>query len=200
MKYRSFYLSAIILFAVMIYPTILYSQDIVQESKTFTSKGVVELGGNISYQYESMISQGSESGYFNILSIMPYVGYFITDNIELGMNPIGFQRFWRSGSSTTMVTMLLSPAYNFKTDGNIYPFIEAQLGYTAESSSFSGLSSQTYDGFSWGGRAGIKYAVASHGLLNLAMQYQQFTFKPSGSTSRYGTNTFTLSAGFTIWF
>jgi opacity protein-like surface antigen len=184
----------------MIYPTILYSQDIVQDSKAFTSKGVVEIGGNVSYQYSSMISHGSESSYLNLLSIMPYVGYFIADNIELGMNPFGFQRLWRSGSSTTLVTMFFSPAYNFKTDGNIFPFIEAQIGYTAQSSSFSGTSSQTYDGLSWGGRAGIKYAAASNGLLNLAIQYQQFTYKASGSTSRDGTNTFTFSAGFTLWF
>jgi hypothetical protein len=200
MKYKSFYLSATILFAVMMYPTILYSQSVVQDSKSFTSKGVVEMGGNGSYQYTSSISQGSEFSNYNVLSIMPYVGYFIADNIELGMNPFGFQRLWRSNSSTTVITILLSPAYNFNMDGSVFPFIEAQVGYRADISSSSGTSSHTSDGFSWGGRAGIKYAIVSHGLLNLAMQYQQFRYKSGASTSQDGSNNFTLSAGFTVWF
>jgi hypothetical protein len=132
MKHKSMYLSATILIAIILYPKSLYSQSVAQDSKIFTSKGIVEIGGNISYQYTNSVFQGSEFENHNILSIMPYVGYFISDNIELGMNPIGFHRLWGSGYSTTYITMLVAPAYNFKTDGNIFPFIEAQIGYTAE--------------------------------------------------------------------
>ncbi|MGD0037261.1 MAG: hypothetical protein ABSC53_08220 [Bacteroidota bacterium] len=197
MKYRGFHLSAIILFALMMYSTILYSQSIVQNSNAFASRGTFEIGGNASYEYLSIITQGSEFSNYNLISIMPYVGYFVSDNIELGMNPFGYRRYWDSNSTTNVITMIFSPSYNFKTDGTVYPFIEAQLGYTDEIYSDSG---QTYDGFIWGTRAGIKYAVINHGLLNLAMQYQQISYNSSASSSRNGTNTFTFSAGFTLWF
>jgi len=194
-------LFACILMAVFICPAIVLSQNAVQE-KTFPSAGNNEIGGNASYQYVSTISSGTEVATMNSLSITPYIGHFFSDEFELGFNPLSYQRMWHSNYSVNMLTVLIAPAYYFPAEGSVHPFIEAQAGYTTEifSTSYYTSISQTFDGFSWGGRAGIKCTVAGHGLLNLALQYQQLTYTISGSDTRSGSNLLSVSAGFTIWY
>jgi hypothetical protein len=170
-----------------------------QQSKTFASKGAIEIGGNISYQYTSSINAGTESFTYNFFSVNPYAGYFIADNIELGVNPIGIQTSWNSQTSSTVYRIIVAPAYNFKVEENVYPFVELQLGYMAETIS-DNFSSPTLSGFCWEGRSGVKLQIIGQGLINLGLQYQEITLNPSGATSRNGTNLLSFSAGFTFWF
>jgi hypothetical protein len=169
-----------------------------QEPKPFATKGVVELGGSISYQYSSTINRGVELGHMNLLSILPYAGYFVTDNIEIGVNPLGIQTYWYSGNTTTAYKILIAPAYNFNSKSDVFPFLEAQIGYTAQTNSGTFVT-PTLDGLGWGGRGGVKIVMGGNGLLNLGVQYQETTLSQSGATSRTGSNVLMISAGFTIW-
>ena len=170
------------------------SMSLAQEGKKFATKGSIELGGSISFQSLTPVSNGNTGDATTIFSVAPYIGYFVTDGFEIGLNPLGFTSISYTGGSVKEVMIFAAPSYNFKTEGIIYPFIEALLGYT----SFSNGSSES--GFSWGGRGGVKIAVTDKGLLNFGIQYVQITLNPSGSTNRYGTNQLTISAGFTVWF
>jgi len=165
-----------------------------QEGKKFATKGSTELGGSISFQSLTTVSNGNTGDATTIFAIAPYIGYFVTDGFEIGLNPLGFTSMSYSGSSVKEIMIFVAPSYNFKTEGIVYPFVEALLGYT----SVSNGSSES--GFSWGGRGGVKIAVTDKCLLNFGIQYVQITLNPSGTTNRYGTNQLTISAGFTVWF
>ena len=170
------------------------SVSFAQDGKKFATKGSTELGGSISFQSLTPVSNGNTGTTTTIFSLAPFIGYFVTDGFEIGLNPLGITSIGFSGSSTTQIMILAAPSYNFKTEGIVYPFIEALLGYTSQSNGSS------RSGFSWGGRGGIKLAVTDKGLLNLGIQYVRITLNPSGATNRYGSNQLAISAGFTVWF
>lgn len=165
-----------------------------QEDKKFGMKGTTELGGNIQFQSMTPVVNGSTHESMTVFSVAPFIGYFVADGFELGVNPLGITSISTAGGSVTEVMIMAAPSYNFKTEGNAHPFIEALVGYTTQSSGDNSAS-----GLSWGGRGGVKISVTDKGLLNLGIQYLQITTNPDGATTRYGSNQLTISAGFTIW-
>ena len=166
-----------------------------QESSRFATKGTTELGGNISFLSSTPVYDGNTGTATTMFSLSPFIGYFVSDGFEIGMDPLGISLIGSSGQNTlTQITILAAPSYNFKTRGNGYPFIEGLFGYTSLS-----YGSSSNSGFSWGGRGGVKFAVTDKGLLNLAMQYMQIALTPSGVSNRSGSNQLSISAGFTIW-
>ena len=171
------------------------AQSNAQEPRKFATMGTTELGGSISFISSTPVYNGNTGTATTIFSLAPFIGYFVSDGFEIGVDPLGVTVISSSGSSSyTQVMIFAAPSYNFKTNGNTYPFIEGLLGYASQS---SGSSSNS--GFSWGGRGGVKLAVTDKGLLNLAIQYVQITLNSSGAPNRSGNNQLTISAGFTIW-
>jgi hypothetical protein len=165
-----------------------------QERQKFALKGTTELGGSISFQSITAVSDGNTGNAVTVFALAPFIGYFVTDGFELGLNPLGITSISYSGSSSTQVTIFLAPSYNFKTESIAYPFIEALIGYASQS------NGTTLSGFCWGGRAGAKLAVTDKGLLILGLEYVQLTLNPSGAPNRNGSNQLAISAGFTVWF
>jgi hypothetical protein len=160
----------------------------------FARKGVVEFGGGITFQSLTPMQNDRTQDAITVFLMMPYIGYFLTDGFQIGMNPLGIGMLDYQGESTTAVMVLLAPSYNFSTGGSAHPFVELLLGYTA-------LSNGTVrSGVSWGGRGGAKLEVTEGGLLNLAVQYLQITTNVSGATRRTGLDQVAVSAGFTVWF
>ncbi len=104
-----FYLVRILSISILAQLLLTY-QSVAQDPKPFAAKGVVELGGSLSYQYTSSISQGIEIGHTNLLSILPYVGYFVNDNVEIGVNPLGIQTYWVNSNTSTAYKILVAPA------------------------------------------------------------------------------------------
>jgi hypothetical protein len=159
----------------------------------FARKGVVELGGGITFQSLTPVQNDQTDDAITVFLMMPYIGYFVTDGFQIGVNPLGIGTMNYKNESTTAIMALLAPSYNFSTGGSAYPFVELLLGYTA-------LSNGTErSGFTWGGRGGAKIEVGESGLLNLAVQYLQITTTVSGASKRTGLNQFAVSAGFTVW-
>ncbi|MGD0337994.1 MAG: hypothetical protein ABSB78_04335 [Bacteroidota bacterium] len=157
-------------------------------------KGSTELGGSASFLSTTPVSNGNTGDATTVFTVAPFIGYFVADGFEIGLNPLEVVHTSTKNSSATLIMIFAAPSYNFKTEGIAYPFIEALLGYTSYSNS-SSLS-----GFSWGGRGGVKLAVTEKGLLNLGVQYLQITMNPSGAKERNGANQLSISAGFTVWF
>lgn len=165
-----------------------------QETKEFAEKGTVELGGSVSFQSVTPVFNGASGDATTIFTLAPFFGYFVSDGFELGVNPFDITvNSLPNSNSSTRISILFAPSYNFKTNSIAYPFVEGLLGYTSLS------DGGTESGFSWGARGGVKLAVTDKGLLNLGVQYLQITMNPSGATSRFGSNNFSLSAGFTVW-
>ncbi len=159
---------------------------------------MVELGGSASYSYSQPVSNGTTSDGAHSVAVMPYVGYFVAEGIEIVANPLGFS-LWKGGSTTVIdVRILGGVAYNAKVQPGIYPFLEGLAGLALRSYDADGAKT-TASGFSWGGRGGVKFSVTSHGMLNVGIQYVQIALNPSGAEKRYGTNELSVAAGFTVW-
>lgn len=170
-----------------------------QPRKYFTMHGTVELGGSVTFAATQGVVQGTTRDWVYELSALPYVGYFILDGLELGINPAGLTLNKGTGDSTAVqLRLLFAPSYNFHTSTIVTPFVEGLAGLTTHSLSVSGRTN-TISGFTWGGRVGIKSALTEKGLLLIGIQYLQITLNPSGGTARNGFNEFSISAGWTVW-
>lgn len=169
----------------------------IAQEKSFAQKGVVELGGSISFSSRKAVYQGSTHGdAFTTLSVQPYIGYFVTDKFELGVNPLGITYMSQGSNNATQIGIFFAPSYNFiTTSGNLFPFIEGLVGYTSQTST----GSTDLSGFSYGGRTGIKVPVGSSALLNISVQYLMITLNRSGATERNGENDLAIAAGFAVW-
>ncbi len=170
-----------------------------QNTGDFAKKGVVELGGNISYQNITSVNNGSTGISTSMFTFQPYFGYFPVDGFEIGVNPFGLTFL----SNVIIYNIFLAPSYNFKETEILYPFIEGQIGFTAQSYKDNSLS-----GLSWGLRAGFKIVATGKGLLNIGIQYQQITLDENTTSvaleygennGRNGSNVLSVAAGFTVW-
>jgi hypothetical protein len=170
-----------------------------EQRRQFTSRGTVELGGNISFMATQPVINDKRGETIYTLQVFPYVGYFIIDGFELGLNPLGLDLATSGSTTLTSLRILLAPSYNFRTPTIATPFVEGLGGMSLYSTSVSGGGTTTRTGFTWGGRVGVKVALVEKGLLNLAIQYLQVTANPSGVTLRNGSNEFSVTAGWTVW-
>ena len=199
MKTQNFSL-AILTFAALSLFTI--SSSGIAQDRQFAKEGVTEISGTLSYSSFTSVSRGETGDAISIFTLAPQIGYFITDGFELslgtGVSLIpGFSVISpEDGESTSLLQLFLAPSYNIKTnDAKLYPFLEAQLGYTSLSS-----GDDTNSGFSYGGRAGIKIAAVEHFLVNLSVQYLLITLNESGATERNGFNYLTVGVGISGYF
>ena len=165
-----------------------------QMHERFATQGVVEIGGTLSFQQITPVSNGKTSSSWSYLNLAPSFGIFVIDGLEVGLNPIGVSTISGSGSTLTQLNFMGFISYNQMTPpGVIFPFIEGQGGYTAQT------SGSTISGFTWAGRAGIKAAVVKGGLLTIGVMYSQITLSPEGAKERYCQNILSVATGFTIW-
>lgn len=187
----------IVSLATLVFLSMATAQSNSSTNKTYATKGVVELGGSVGFQSYTPVSGGQSSNttYTNF-SLTPSVGYFVSDGLEVGLDPFSLTTSSQTGatSSQTEIHILGAIAYAIKTEGAAYPFIEGVAGYTTYSS-----GSYSANGFSWGVRGGVKVAVVSHVLVMGGLQYLQITETPSGASSRSGYNELMIGVGLSVW-
>jgi hypothetical protein len=185
-----------VVFTVILF-SVIYCSKLEAQDRKFAVKGTTELAGSISYSSFTSVSNGSTGDAISIFSFAPQVGYFVIDGLELGLSTgalllPGFSSVSpEEGDNTTVVQFFASPSYNFQTKSNIYPFLEAQIGY----SSLSSGGSETLSGFSYGARGGMKIAPVEHFLLTFSVQYLLLTFNPEGADERSGFNYLSVGIG-----
>src|SRR5689334_8299471 len=132
-----------------------------QEREVFPLKGTTEIGGSFSFISTTPVVNGVNGDARTTFLMTPSVGYFLSDGFELGVDPFAIRSESGGGATITDVLFLISPAYNFRTDGMVTPYIEGLLGYA--STSGGGASA---NGVSWGLQGGLKLGVTGRSLLN----------------------------------
>jgi hypothetical protein len=174
----------------------------IAQDKKFATKGVTEISGTVSYSNFTYVSNGETGDAISIFTLAPQIGFFVIDGLELGLSSgvsllPGFSVLSpEDGESTNILQFFLSPSYNITTENtSLYPFVEAQLGYTAIAS-----GDQTDSGFSYGGRAGLKIVAAEHFLVSASIQYLLITLNESGETERNGFNYLMVGVGIAGYF
>jgi hypothetical protein len=162
----------------------------------FATKGIIELGGAVSFSSTTAVSNGTTASQSTTLfQFTPYGNYYFIDGFSLGLSPgIDILKYAGSSNSTNGYAIFLVPGYTFTTKSNMYPFIEVLVGYTALSSGSTDLS-----GISFGAKGGVKLGVGSNGLITVGLNYISFNLSPKGASSRSGYNDIALSFGYSIF-
>ncbi|MDR3667446.1 MAG: hypothetical protein P4L35_11445 [Ignavibacteriaceae bacterium] len=172
------------------------STSILTFSQDFAKKGTWELGGSVGFTSSTVVTKGTSdpNGATTSFSFSPEAGYLLTDNFEVSLLPLSFTSSSYNGSTFSQFNFLVAPAWNFELQSNIYPYVEALLGYGSISS-----GGPSYSGLDYGAQAGVKLEVAKSSLVNLGLSYLMTTRKPSGITDRYGSNVLQIVAGFSVF-
>ena len=153
------------------------------QTKEFARQGIAEIAGNLSFNSLTPVDNGESGSATTLFSLAPQVGYFVSDGFELGLQtgisllPGITAVSPPEGDGMTLVQFFFAPSYNvILPDAKLYPFIEADLGYTSIS---SGGNSST--GFSYGARGGLKIPVVDHLLVSTSFQYLAVTLNPENA-------------------
>jgi hypothetical protein len=172
---------------------ILFLFTLTSFSQNFATKGTIEAGGSLGFSSITSVSDGeSSSNSLSVFRLEPYIGYFVVNSFELGLEPSLLLQS-SGGNSSTSFGIYLAPAWNFDLRSNLFPFLEGRIGYNS-------YSDAAYSGLAWGLRGGVKVKIGNSGLFNLALSYDQITMNPKGwSGGRNGENIFAVNAGFTIF-
>lgn len=183
-------------------PAPLPEESVKAPRPAFAKKGSVELGGSVGYSSTSEVSNGTTDEAISTFLIAPHVGYFISDGVEIGLNPLSISVISTEYASLTTVHSLMSFGYNGTTGNGVHPFIEGLFGFAIQNASrksaFGSSSVDSRNGLSFGGRGGVKHEIASGALLNASLQYLQVTLNDDNDRERNGYNTLAFELGFSV--
>ena len=194
MKTKRFRLAVVVCTA-----TLVTLQVALPQPKEYATKGVLELGGSVSFSSITAVSSGRTGDATTIFSVAPRISGFVTDGFQIGFSPgISFLPTSGvtvlsppSGESTTLLQLFAFPGYVVRTAGQkYYPFVEVPFGYTRISSGNNAES-----GFSWGLRGGVKATPVGNFLLTIFGEYYQITLNREDAKERSGFNLFTFGVG-----
>jgi len=165
----------------------------------FTGKGVWEFGGGVGFSSSTGVFDGeSADDAFTTFTFEPYMGYFVINNLELGLIP-SFQSQSMGDISISSFGVYFAPAWNFDLQSNLFPFIEGRIGYNSATYD-DGETDQTLSGLAYGGRGGLKLQLGNSALVNVSIGYTMITLNPEDwDGSRNGSNDFDIMAGFTVF-
>ncbi|NOU48579.1 MAG: porin family protein [Bacteroidales bacterium] len=158
-----------------------------------TSKGdfVISGGTNLQFiagNYKHVYDGTTLSKYStNAFSLNPLVGYFVIDNLAVGL----MAQFASSKDKnddddvykTSQISLMPMAIYYFPVDGNFRPFLQTGIGYASQNMTYTPKNGdedkQTYSGigFTFGG--GVAYFVAKNISFELGIAYSQSTLKDS---------------------
>ncbi|MFC2085354.1 outer membrane beta-barrel protein, partial [Bacteroidota bacterium] len=165
----------------------------------YGKKGTVELGGEAGFSSSTSVFDGesadeSTTNFF----ISPMIGYFVIDGLQLAFIPLEFSSYSHGDYSTTSFDVWFAPGYVFDMQSNVYPFVNALIGYNTSTSKNG--SEATYSGLQYGVFGGIKVLLGKNALLNVGLTYRQITSEPEDwDGDRVGGNVFAAVVGFTVF-
>lgn len=170
-------------------------------SQNFATKGTIEAGGSLGFSSTTNVSNGETADNSSTtFRIEPYIGYFITNGLELGIVP-SFSTSSFGDNSSTSFGGYFAPAWNFDLRSNLFPFIEGRIGYNSYDDGISITDDPSYGGIAQGVRGGVKVKLGNSGLFNVSLSYDQMTMNPEDwDGDRNGQNVLAANAGFTVFF
>ncbi len=172
-----------ILLLVILFGSIAFSQD-------FGKQGVIELGGMAGFSSTTLVVEGETGDAITAIMLEPVVGYFVSDGLEVGLNPLSFVSLKAPDEDAiSTIGLWAFGAYHFMTMGKTYPYIEGLIGYTSMS------AGETAGGMAYGLAAGAKFEIAGGLLLNAGAEYRFYTYTPDGADKRWGQNVLSIGVG-----
>lgn len=165
----------------------------VGSNTAYSEQGVVELGGSF-----GLAAAKNSFG----VSADPFIGYFVTDNIELGAT-LGVRHASVGGENSNQFALLVEPSFHVPINDGFFYFIGLGIGAALVDTSTSNSSI----GFAVAPRTGLQFLIGRSGLLNVGARYSVVLSDVDstvgiggGETVLAFTNTFDIQAGYTIMF
>lgn len=201
---KIFLIAALISFSAIIAQT---------EKGTFVISGKTGLGFNsttVKYNYEGQTTNGPKTSSF---TISPGVGYFIIDNLELGLEldysntktKSHFDKYYDGYSvnydakDIQNIFSIMPNVTYFFSKTKVRPYLNTGIGYAnfkQESTSVSSASDgSTYsysykknsgNGLTWNAGGGLAYFITKSFSLDLGLDYTKFTYKKDGVKTKSG--------------
>ena len=200
MKLTSFAVIALLLISITSDSQTIKTKSIYAKQKTFEIGGDIMIN-SIEYTFEeSNYSMYNGSHTTTNIIIDGTVGMFVIDGLKLALEP-AIQLSYSEGSSWNQSKIYFSPEYILNMKSNVYPYLGGSAGYTSQS--YSGSSSATHGGFSWGLKGGIKINAFGNALINVGISYFREKYDYSDSFSgdvKNHYNILALKAGLSIFF
>lgn len=178
-----------------------------------TEKGSWVIGGSTNLGFNSVTTKYSveneseTSPATNTFSFTPTVGYFVMDNlavgIDLGLLNVSTKDDDYKETSNTF-SVMPTGTYYFKATPSLRPYVGAGVGYatTKYTEKFANISeSEDYDGLAWKAKGGFVYLLNQNIGIDLGLGYSQFTNKETVSDIDYKTTagTFGVNVGFSLF-
>lgn len=160
-----------------------------KDAKTgFANQGDFELGGSITYGNSS-----ADNVSLSQISIIPTFAYFVADGLALGISPLNLTYISLGNNNYTVMNVNVIAAYNFNTNGTIYPYIEPQIGYGIYDRASYNIVNRV-SGINYGGRLGMKVLIDKNALLNIGLNYNTSSFNTVSNTN------ISFAVGFNVCF
>lgn len=171
------------LIASLIFATTLNAQT--EPTNLPTAKGNWIIGGSTNLGFSSNKSTSKTDNYsadgqkITNFNITPSVGYFVMDNLAVGIN-LGYevQKYdsYQNAQNSTF-SVIPSLTYFIEADSKAFPYVSAGAGYA-----FFNTKSDTNPGdktnfFAWGAKAGLAYFITPSIAIDLGLTYQQLSTK-----------------------
>lgn len=136
--------------------------------------GLQFISSNIEYEYDGQ-SEGEYTQ--NSFSIMPSVGYFVVDNLAVGLSAnftSTTQKFEEEKYTVTSTMLLPTALYYFPVEGQFKPLLQVGAGLmsTKEKDSYDGESDEyKMSGLALNFGGGASYFINNNVSLNLGLSY-----------------------------
>ncbi len=171
----------------MLATSLMLGSSMVQNLKAQTNQGDFVLTGASQLAFQSTFSGGESEFTF---SLTPSFGYFVADNIALGMTG---SVLYNSTSGAVIYSAMPGVTYYINMGRNFIPYIGAQIGYTGASSAGTALN-----GLGLGVSGGGLLMVNDHVGVGLGLQYLHSRYFVQAVSIK--ANTIAMAIGLTTFF
>lgn len=145
-----------------------------RSSLDFVYSATSLFGGNLSYE-DYISAEGYQ------LEVSPAVGYFVMNNLAVGLGTSYSISDGDFQNKTSLLTIMPTVMYYFLPERKVHPFIQAGFGYANVSQKISinpgGGSTESFNGNAWGAGLGAAFMVRSNISIDLTLEYVEVNTK-----------------------
>lgn len=145
------------------------------EKGTFVVSGATNFNFSNSEQEFGVNNREVNQCNITAYSLMPSFGYFIIDNLSIGINGSITQRTeeYKNDTETKQTILALMPtvAYVVPIKGPIKPFAQVGFGYSSLTQRHYNTINDSYEGTAFGIGGGFSYFINKNVSLDLGIQY-----------------------------
>ncbi|MDY3338596.1 outer membrane beta-barrel protein [Riemerella anatipestifer] len=162
------------------------------EKGSWVVEGKTNLGFNSVSTKVKYDGKSYDAGKVSTFNISPSVGYFVMDNLALGLE-FNFLSSKEGNSSSSTLSFLPNATYYFSTGSQFRPYLGVGVGYGSNTT-----GDVSVGGLAWGVKGGGVYMLNKTAGINLGLGYSQFSTTNNNATTTAGA--FGVNAGFSLFF